>query len=521
MKKLLLVLVLGATVSGQKFYPDDPLLVEPPPLDAGRPARRKLSDWYDLFWHVLATPGEKQPRTGPPIRAKNVNTLGDPMDGAWYVRRHYWRRMTLEELQRGPGGMAPPVFPWTVVAAKGEGITPGFTVIDATKRRFFIKLDPKTNPEMMTAAEVISDRFFYALGYHVADEYIVEFDPKDLVIQDRLTFVNEHGMQRPFTPRNLTELLLKAPRTRTGRYRAVASLALEGQPLGPFRWFGTRADDPNDIVPHEHRRELRAAHVFFAWLNHDDSRAINTLDTLISRGGKSFIRHHLLDFGSTLGSGSDRPNSPRSGAYLFDWRESLIEMATLGLHVPYWAKAKYPKYPSIGLFESRVFDPEKWLPEYPNPALLNRLPDDEFWGAKQVMHFTDEEIRAIVRTGELSDPAAEEYLVRCLIERRDKIGRAYFRKVLPIDRFEVRGGELVFEDLAAKHGLPSPAPYQMVWREFDNETGQAGPTLATGPRVPSGAGPYFMAEIGSASRPGQKVFVWLRGAQVVGIERTW
>ncbi|MGC8884552.1 MAG: hypothetical protein ACP5UT_17120 [Bryobacteraceae bacterium] len=521
MKKLLLVLVLGATVFGQKFYPDDPLLIEPPPLDAGRPARRKLSDWYDLFWHVLATPGEKQPRTGPPIRAKNVNTLGDPMDGAWYVRRHYWRRMTIEELQRGAGGTAPPVFPWTVVAAKGEGITPGFTVIDATKRRFFIKLDPKTNPEMMTAAEVISARFFYALGYHVADEYIVEFDPQDLVIEDRLTFINQHGIQRPFTPRNLTELLLKAPRTRSGRYRAVASLALEGQPLGPFRWFGTRADDPNDTVPHEHRRELRAAHVFFAWLNHDDSRAINTLDTLISRGGKSFIRHHLLDFGSTLGSGSDRPNSPRSGAYLFDWRESLMEMATLGLHVPYWAKAKYPKYPSIGLFESKVFDPEKWLPEYPNPALLNRLPDDEFWGAKQVMHFTDEEIRAIVRTGELSDPEAEEYLVRCLIERRDKIGRAYFRKVLPIDRFEVRGGELVFEDLAARHGLPSPAAYEILWREFDNETGQAGRVLAAGPRVPSGAGPYCMAEISSASRPGQKVFVWLRGAQVVGIERTW
>ena len=104
---------------------------------------------------------------------------------------------------------------------------------------------------------------------------------------------------------------------------------------------------------------------------------------------------------------------------------------------------------------------------------------------------------------------------------------ATFVKVGPVEVQEVAartvygGGELVFEDLAAKHGLPSPAPYQMVWREFDNETGQAGPTLATGPHVPSGAGPYFMAEIGSASRPGQKVFVWLRGAQVVGIERTW
>lgn len=521
MRTFALLLAVPLLAPAQKFYPDDPLLVEPPPLDAGKPARRKLSDWYDMFWHILATPGEKQPRTGEPIRARNVNTLGDPMDGAWYVRRHYWRRMTPEELARGVDGTRPPVFPWTVVAAKGEGITPGFTVIDATKRRFFIKLDPKTNPEMMTAAEVISARFFHALGFHVADEYIVEFHPRDLVIEDRLTFVNRHGQQRPFTPRNLTELLLKAPRLPDGRYRAVASLALEGQPLGPFRWFGTRADDPNDTVPHEHRRELRACHVFFAWLNHDDSRAINTLDTLVTREGKSFIRHHLLDFGSTLGSGSDKPNSPRSGAYLFDWRDSLVQMATLGLDVPYWARAHYPKYPSIGLFESKVFDPEKWLPEYPNPALLNRLPDDEFWGAKQVMHFTDEEIRIIVRAGRLSDARAEDYLVRCLIERRDRIGRAYFRKVLPIDRFEVRGGELVFEDLAATHGLPSPAPYEILWREFDNRSGQAGAEIGRGPRVPAGGGPYRMAEIRAASRPRQKVYVWLRGQQVAGIERTW
>lgn len=521
MKKLLLILSIAAVLHGQRFYPDDPLLVEPPPFDAGNPARRKLSDWYDLFWHILATPGEKQPKSGPPIRARNVNTLGDPMDGAWYIRRHYWRRMAIEELQRGAGGTAPPAFPWTVVAAKGEGITPGFTVIDATKRRFFIKLDPLSNPEMMTAAEVISSRFFHALGYYVADEYIVEFHPRDLIIQDRLTFFNQHGIERPFARRNLTELLLKAPRLPDGRYRCVASLALEGRPLGPFRWFGTRSDDPNDTVPHEHRRELRAAHVFFAWLNHDDSRAINTLDTLVTRDSRTFIRHHLLDFGSTLGSGSDKPNSPRSGAYHFSWRDSAIQMATLGLAVPYWAKARYPRYPSIGLFESKVFDPEKWLPEYPNPALLNRLPDDEFWAAKQVMSFTDEEIRGIVRAGRLSDPAAEDYLVRCLIERRDKIGRAYFRKVLPLDRFQVRGGELAFEDLAALHHLPSPAPYEILWRAFDNIKDLPGETLGTGPRVPPAPGEYLMAEISSPARPRQTVRVWLRGRAVVGVEYAW
>ncbi len=35
--------------------------------------------------------------------------------------------------------------------------------------------------------------------------------------------------------------------------------------------------------PHEHRRELRAARVFGAWLNHDDSRGVNSLDMLVKR----------------------------------------------------------------------------------------------------------------------------------------------------------------------------------------------------------------------------------------------
>ncbi len=96
----------------------------------------------------------------------------------------------------------------------------------------------------------------------------------------------------------------------------------------------------------------------------------------------------------------------------------------------------------MGRFESKIFDPEKYKPEYPNPAFLNRLPDDEFWAAKQVMAFTDQEIRALVKTGQYSSPEAEDWIVKCLIERRNKVGRTYFAKLLPLDGFEVSGGRL-------------------------------------------------------------------------------
>ena len=44
--------------------------------------------------------------------------------------------------------------------------------------------------------------------------------------------------------------------------------------ISPLQYFGTRPEDPNDLHPHEHRRELRGLRVFSAWLNHDDSRSV-------------------------------------------------------------------------------------------------------------------------------------------------------------------------------------------------------------------------------------------------------
>lgn len=517
------------SLSAQKFYPDDPLHHEPKPLNVPSALSRKLSDYYDLLMHQFRPPGELQPKNTSPIPAQGVNTLGEPMEGAWWVKRHYFQKMSIEDLKKGPSEGVPPSYegPWTVLSAKNEGVTPGFLIQDSRKNRYFVKFDSLSNPEMATAADAISSRFFHAMGYHVPANYLVYFDPEMLELNQDLQIADSTGRKRQMTHRDVIEILLKVPKTKDGKYRATASFSLPGPTLGPPRWFGTRLDDPNDIVPHEHRRDLRGLHVIDAWLGHDDSRAINNIDVLVKEGSLQYIRHYQLDFGSTLGSATYKSNSARSGAYFFEWTESAKLLFSLGLYIPYWARADYPHYPSIGRFEWKVFDPEKWVPEYHNPAFINRLPDDEFWGAKLVKAFTDEEIQAIVSTGEYSDPEAAEWLIECLIQRREKIGRTYFAKVLPLDQFRVKNGELVWDDLAQIHGYGGSGTIHIQWSHFDNNTQQhTSIDGATSVRVPDFSdGQFLSARLVQASKPSHTVSVYLRKknteAEVVGIERTW
>lgn len=535
MRKLLFIAVLlslclqtiGQPARTLKFYPDDPLKAVPPPLPAKNVKSRKLNDFYDYLLNDFGKPGERWEKGQPSIPAQNINTLGEVPDDAWYTSRHYFHPMTLEELRRGPDSVGPPVRDgrWKVVAAKTEGITPGFTIIDGRGRRYIIKFDPLQYPEIATAPDVIGAKFFYALGYNVPENYIITLKRENLEIGEDTTLTDEKGRKRKMTNKDVGEILMKVPVLEDGSYRATASLYLPGKPVGPHRYHGTRRDDPNDIVPHEHRRDLRGLRVFAAWLGHDDSRAINSLDMLDTRDGVPFVKHYLIDFGSLLGSASDGPNSPRSGNVpFFSWGESARQFFSLGLYVPSWARAKYPDYPSVGRFEHEQFDATKWTPEYHNPAFANLLPEDAFWAARQVLAFTDEQIRTLVKTGQFSDPRAEAWVAECLIKRRDKVGQAFLNQVLPLDFFQTENGRLAFIDLAAKFGLGESGPYAITWSEFDNARGEATAIpKAAGPQIPATQTGFLQATITGKDRE-RTVRVYLREHggiyELVGLERS-
>ena len=132
----ILTFIAGLVVAGlshaQKFFPDDPLQKELPPVDTRDANYRAMSDIWEGLTNLFGKPGERHPDNGV-IPSMGVNTLGEPLEGAWYVPRHAKNRMTAEELTRGPGTGGPPSQdkPWQVLRVKRYDVRPGLLIADS------------------------------------------------------------------------------------------------------------------------------------------------------------------------------------------------------------------------------------------------------------------------------------------------------------------------------------------------------------------------------------------------------
>ena len=212
----------------------------------------------------------------------------------------------MKSSRAGPNVGAPPdPSKWVLIREKISGVHPGFTAMDARGETWFLQFDPVHFPEGATAAVAIASKIFWALGYNQVESFLTTFDPTKASIDPKATIRRPNGKRTPFTQDDVNAVLETCARNPDGTYRVIAGRLLPGKILGPYLYAGTRADDPNDIVPHEHRRELRALRVFGAWTNLTDLKAQNTLDTLVTENGRAIVKHYLQDVGSTFGMCND------------------------------------------------------------------------------------------------------------------------------------------------------------------------------------------------------------------------
>jgi len=389
--------------------------------------------------------------------ADNVNVLDEVPNSSWYTNRHHHERMTDEELAKGPdSGFGPDTTGhWVITNGKLEGFGAGFFIEDSKGDRYLIKLDGPDFPELASSSEVISTKIFYAAGYNVPENYLTWFDPKQLVLAENAEVI-EDGRARRMEKSDLQKLLKGQSRDSNGKIRALASKFVDGIPVGIWEFRGRRNDDPNDRVKHQHRRELRGLRVISSWLNDADRRAANTMAVYTDEG---YIKHYLLDMGSTLGANGANPHRPIHGnAYLIDPRYMILASLQFGFHEFPWDTVSTDyQYIETGYFESEMFDPGSWVPTHPNPAFEKMTHRDVLWGVRIIASFTDRDIETLVKTGQISNPEAEQYLVKTLIERRNKI-IAHWSKQIPLftDFTVLRKDEdmlLKFEDIAVKYNV--------------------------------------------------------------------
>jgi hypothetical protein len=410
----------------------------------------------------------------PADEAVNVNALDEVPDSAWFQNRMGRQKPSRETLLRGacspdelldPRTAAPGS--WLIDKGKSNGASAGFR-IKAGGKKYMLKTDTEQQPERPSAASVIGAAIYHAVGFNTSCEQIVYFDPKLLTLSQGLTVTDNSNVTRPFD-RAALEAVLKQASRRGELVRMQASAWLPGHLIGPFRYEGTRSDDPNDVIPHEDRRDLRGGRLVAAWLNHFDAREQNTMDTWISTDPRvpdsspGFVRHYYLDTSDSFGSEwADDGISRRLGrSYLLDFGDIGADFVTFGVRSRPWEEARRtPGMEQFGYYHHRDFDPEAWKNEYPNPAFSRATEHDEAWMARILSRFDRADIDALVTLGDFSNSKHKDFLTEVLEQRLRKILERYLLRLSPLADGRVeRGNELALTDLAARRGVRSSRGY--------------------------------------------------------------
>lgn len=353
--------------------------------------------------NIVSTPMEMN-FTGKQ-EALNVDNFDEVADSAWFTNR-LGRTGTFANNFKTPPLLSGK---WKVIANNKKKDVQEFVIHDAKGDDYLIRVD--NDPDwLVSGGEMLGALVLGAAGYNVTENYIVEFNSgildKDVVSR--------------------------------GRYRALAVRIPKGTQLGYFAYQGKRKDDPNDRIPHEHRRELRGLRIFSAFLNNRSVNIRNNLDIYENK----YVTHYLSNLSAPLANMRSEflSGSTKTQGHTVD------SLFSFGFYNPYWTAADSQVKEYKGVLSSEKFRPEKWKPNDQNMAFRFMTNRDAFWATSIIQKLSDDDIREIVgiagyKNQKVADRVAEE-----LIIRRDKIVAYWFKKLNPLFNFKLNG-VITFDDL--------------------------------------------------------------------------
>jgi hypothetical protein len=487
--------------------------------------------------------------------AINVNAFDEVPDSAWFTNRLGTTPYGVDDVTRGfcdkeLDGDAAEDGAWPIDQGKPNGANPGFRVNVPGFGKFMLKSDPEGEGERATGATSIATRMYYALGWWSPCDSVVYFKPSALKLKPGLKVTDNSGVTRDFDAKMLKKILDGAQH-RGELVRMVASKWLPGRTLGPFTYDGTRKDDPNDVVAHEDRRDLRGARVLAAWLNHFDSREQNSMDTWMAFDAKNadsapgHIRHWYIDLGDCFGSqwAEDQISRRLGFSYYLDLQHVGEDFITAGAIVRPWERAV--RKGTFGYFSVRDFEPDVWKGGYPNPAFVRMREHDGAWATRKIARFRDDLVAAAVRVGKYTDPVDTEYLTKTLVQRRDIILRRYFANLSPVGEMKLAAdGQLCGTDLARYSAVFDDARFRYAAKVYTGGSfaaaGEApvraerdGAVCVSVPHHAPDGGPrdddasrYVVVDLANGQAPGVlRAHLYdlgpKKGFVLVGLERPW
>lgn len=448
-------------------FPDRPVLWQD---DDRRPLKRapaftSRGRWAAVLATGLTDPLERLLAAGRPAPAKNVNAWGEVPSSSWFENRNHRRLRTPAQLRRGAARTAGPslLSPWTVrwAAPTARGLRVAIT--DDEQQRFLLSFDAPGHPRLATTAELVATLLLHALGYRVPARHLVLVERAQLRVTQGSRLRRADGrteagaLKRPA----LARLLSALPRLTDGSLRAVATRQDGSQDLGPFRFDGRRADDPNDYVDHDRRRELRGLLPVAAWLNL----------TTISRGvGRDrfrgrrprYVVHRLEGLRGALGSTPAGTPKPLEDGF----REGLApgamlrQILTFGATAPPWRHLRKlrqhqrRRWPGLGWLPSKAFRPRHFRPHLWNTAFARADARDRFWAGRLLASLTGAQLRTVIAEALLPKAEAKRLLETLLLRRRRVLRRTLAARA-PLDGYEILPamGRLCFTDLWRREGF--------------------------------------------------------------------